>query len=264
VIRLVENGVIAEAKFIANHVPQKRPAPAITNTMLSQPEDPAAHHHGVLAEPPAELSPQHRMLLQWPAYAPMHVSRDNAAILLNLLWPLGIANYLESNVQSPVNTNMLSRFASTSGWKLGREENGAAYFNKVHALSLTPDQEALAVGVADNCYRPCCNNSTFFQDCNHGSALFGLLQLGAAQGLTESDLYEEALVFNAFWFPDHYVQTMLYLTFVQGKAWEEIDPAVVMGFDYSAIGPWRDVVKARLDNYPNLVPKPASSVNCAA
>ncbi len=40
---------------------------------------------------------------------------------------------------------------------------------------------------------------------NHGSALRGLLQLGASQGLSEEELYREALAFNSFWFPQNSV-----------------------------------------------------------
>ena len=41
----------------------------------------------------------------------------------------------------------------------------------------------MVISIAKNAYRSCCDNSTFFQDCNHGWALLGLLQLGAGQGL---------------------------------------------------------------------------------
>jgi hypothetical protein len=99
---------------------------------------------------------------------------------------------MSTNKTSPVNGVSLFNLPSTGGWTLGKEENGGAYFNEFRIVELTPEQEALVTRIAKNTYRPCCNNSTFFQDCNHGSALLGLLELGASQGLTADELYQEA------------------------------------------------------------------------
>ena len=117
---------------------------------------------------PTNLPSEFRSMLRWPIDKPIHLTRDNAGIYINLLWPLGLSNQLPSNENSPVNGEYRTKLASTSGWTLGR--NGPDYFNSLKIVELTADQEALAVGVADNVFRPCCNNSTFFQDCNHGSA----------------------------------------------------------------------------------------------
>ena len=57
--------------------------------------------------------------------------------------------------------------------------------NRHRIVALSPEQEALAAAVAETVFQQaCCNNSTLYQDCNHGSAMLGLLELGAAQGLT--------------------------------------------------------------------------------
>lgn len=183
---------------------------------------------------PDRLPPEQRLLLFWPSHRPIKLTRENAGIYVNLLWPIGFANRLGANENSPINGDALPTFASTAGWTLGREENGAAYFNRYRVLDLTAQQEELAVSVAKRTYRPCCDNSTFFQDCNHGSALFGLLQLGAAQGLREAELFHEALTFNSFWFPSHYVQIALYLELIEKRDWAEADPVQLMGPEYSA------------------------------
>lgn len=133
-----------------------------------------------------------------------------------------------TNARSPLNGPSLLTFASTAGWNLGEAVNGGEYFNKLPIVELTPEQEALATRLAKSTYRPCCDNSTFFQDCNHGSALLGLLELGAAQGLSEDELFSEALAFNSFWFPDNYLRTALYFKVVKGKDWAEVDPRLVM------------------------------------
>ncbi len=153
-------------------------------------------------------------------------------------------------------------FASTGGWNIGKEENGGAYFNKFKIVELTPEQEALVMKIAENSYRPCCDNSTFFQDCNHGSALLGLIQLGASQGLSEEELWREALAFNSFWFPDTYIVTGLYFKAVKNTDWKDVDPQLVMGKDYSSgSGSYR--VQSEVANIPNLVPQQqGGGANC--
>jgi len=158
ILRLVENGVIDPKKFTALY-----------------------ENRGGL---PAEL----RNILTERSDKPILLTRDNANIYLNLFWPLGLANYMEGNNKSPVNSSSLFNFASTGGWTLGKEQNGGAYFNKFKIVQLTKEQEDIVIRIASNSYRPCCDNSAFFQDCNHGSALLGLLELGASQGLSEDRL----------------------------------------------------------------------------
>lgn len=201
------------------------------------------------------LPPELKALLAARSEKPILLTRENANYYVNLLWPLGLSNTMSTNAKSPLNGTSLSNYASTGGWNLGKEENGGAYFNKFRIVELTPEQEALVTRIAQNTYRPCCNNSTFFQDCNHGSALLGLLQLGAAQGLTEDELYREALAFNSFWFPHNYIQTALYFKAVKSTDWENVDAREVLGFAYSALGPWSKNVQAEVAKIPNLLPQ---------
>src|SRR3546814_14916977 len=90
-----------------------------------------------------------------------------------------------------------------------------------------------------------------------------LLQLGASQGLTENELYQEALAFNTFWYPQIYVQTALYFKVVEGIDWADVDHRIVMGSRYSAPEPWRTSVGARVARIPKLLPQ-ASDANCGA
>lgn len=190
------------------------------------------------------------------------LTRNNASFYVNLLWPVGLSNHMKSNARSPINGDSLFSFASTGGWNIGKKPNGGSYFNKFDIVALKPEQEDLVTKIAESTYRPCCNNSTFFQDCNHGSALLGMLQLGASQGLNEKELYQEALAFNSFWFADTYVQTALYFKIFENTEWKDVDPVKVMGFDYSAISPWQENVAARLATIPNLFPPPEGGVKC--
>jgi hypothetical protein len=201
---------------------------------------------------PAELEE----LLRRPSHRRIVLTRENAGLLVNLLWPLGLANRMAANSESPLNGPMLSRFASTGGWSLGKEPNGGVYFNRFTIVALTARQQALVTRVARNSFRPCCNNSTFFQDCNHGSALLGLLALGASQGLNETMLYREALAFNSFWFPEHYAHTALYFKAVRNTEWRRVDPRLVMSADFSSGSGWRANVAGELQRL-GLLPKPA-------
>ncbi len=203
------------------------------------------------------LPDEFKNVLSMSSTKPILLTADNANFYVNLLWPIGLSNYMATNKQSPVNGKNLFGFASTGGWNLGKASNGGAYFNKLDIVNLTAEQEALVTNIAQNSYRPCCNNSTFFQDCNHGSALLGLLELGASQGLTEADLYREALAFNSFWFPPNYIDIGLYFKAVKNIDWENVDPKVVLGKEYSsATGNYQ--IQADVAKIPNLIP-PAPS-----
>ncbi len=195
-------------------------------------------------------------ILTAPSNKPILLTRDNASFYVNLLWPIGLANQMDSNNSSPINRDngkSLFNFASTGGWNLGKEKNGGAYFNKLDIVKLTPEQEVLVTKIAQNSYRPCCNNSTFFQDCNHGSALLGLLQLGASQGLSEDELWREALAFNSFWFSQQYIYNGLYFKVVKGIDWDKVDPKVIMGKDFSS-GSGSGNIQAEVAKIPNLIP----------
>ncbi len=232
VVKLVENGVIDKGKF------------------------------GRLYQERGGLPDDLQDVLTKSSDKPILLTRENANYYVNLIWPLGLSNYMSTNKKSPVFGDSLFNFASTGGWKLGREENGGTYFNKFQIVKLSPQQEALVTKIAENTYRPCCDNSTFFQDCNHGSALLGILQLGASQGLSEEELYRDALAFNSFWFPHNYIQTALYFKVVKNTDWEDVNPQEVMGYDYSAVSQWSKNVAEEIAKIPNLIPQDERGGSC--
>lgn len=207
---------------------------------------------------PRELA----QLLDYPSYRPILLTPTNARLYVNLLWPLGLANRMAGNKASPLNGPDGSRFASTGGWTLGRHANGGTYFNTLTIVPLSAGQEALVVRVAQHSFRPCCNNSTFFQDCNHGSALLGMLALGASQGLGEDDLYREALAFNSFWFPEHYTHIALYFKVVDGIDWSKVDARIALSANFSSASGMQANVSRPLQQR-GLVPAQAGS-QCSA
>jgi len=232
ILKLVEYGVIDRGEFFAIY---RRSGPNLAefDTVLSEPSD-----------------------------RPILLTAANASRYVDLLWPIGLANHMAANAKSPLYGNPV-QLASTAGWTLGREKNGIVYFDKFPIVRLTPEQEGRVVEIAKATYRPCCDNSTFFQDCNHGSALLGLLQLGASQGLNNNDLYREALAFNAFWFPDSYVQTALFFKVVRKTEWANVNPKFVLGFRYSAASSWERRVAARVGAIRGLIPpSPSGGAGC--
>ncbi len=185
-------------------------------------------------------------LLGAPSDDPILFSEQTAPYLVNLLWPLGLATRASFNEESPIHTLRIPGFASTGGWTLGREQNGYVYFNQVDAIKMTDEEQAMVLDVARKTFRPCCDNSTFFQDCNHGSALLGLLELAASQGATAEGLYGIALTANSFWFPEYYAKTALYFSHFHHKTWSELAPKLILGPDFSSLSGWEKNVNDRL------------------
>ncbi|BCX15741.1 MAG: hypothetical protein KatS3mg097_633 [Candidatus Parcubacteria bacterium] len=177
---------------------------------------------------------------------PIVINNETANYLLTLFWPLGLSNKTEFNENIPFSKKDLPYLASTGGWWLGEKNNGVEYFNKCEIIKLTPEQESIVYEVAQNTYRPCCNNSTFAQDCNHGSALLGALELAASQGYSKDELYKLALQLNSFWFPDNYVKIALYKKLVENQDWQNINPKEIMSIKYSSISGYLQNVEKKL------------------
>ncbi|HEC13727.1 MAG TPA: hypothetical protein ENI80_10875 [Acidiferrobacteraceae bacterium] len=207
--RLVEAGVIAPQKFKAIYA-KRGGVPAWMEELLTK-----------------------------PSSAPITMSFQSAPYLLNLLWPLGVATQTRFNTRSRLNGPNVGRYASTGGWTLGKASRGGGYFNKVAAVDLNPAQEAVILEAAKHCYRPCCNNSTFFQDCNHGSALLGLYELAASQGASENDLYKIGLIANSYWYPDEYVEMAYFFQKLKSTPWPRLAPKMVLGKTYSSFAGWQ-------------------------
>jgi hypothetical protein len=158
-----------------------------------------------------------------------------------------------NTVSAPFLLNSLPRYASTGGWVLGNNKDGATYFNQVANVPLNAKQERLVLEVAKNIYRPCCNNSTFFQDCNHGSAMLGLLELGASQGQEEEDLYAIALTANTYWFPETYLQMALYFEEIEGKSHNALPSRKLLSRELSSASGFKSNILRKLAQR-NLLP----------
>lgn len=195
------------------------------------------------------LPPWVAALLTGPSDAPIRLSAETAPYLLTLLWPVGLATRASFNADSPTNGKYLPRLASTAGWTLGREANGAAYFDKVDALTLTPAREALVQQVAERTFRPCCDNSALFQDCNHGSAMLGFLELGISQDVPRDKLLRLAKALNGYWYPDKYIAMALVFARRDGISWNNVPSEKALGADYSSLSGWRTNVARPLAKF---------------
>src|SRR3990167_7082493 len=171
------------------------------------------------------------------------ISAQNSGFLLNLFWAFGLANknqILEKGPMTDARYGGASRFASTCGWTLA-EGDAMEHYSAHHFVTLTEAQQALVERVSKNIYRPCCGNSTYFPDCNHGMAMLGLLELMASQGVSESDMYRVALIVNSYWFPDTYLTIAKYFE-NRGINWENVDPKEILSSAYSSASGYQQVL----------------------
>ena len=139
------------------------------------------------------------------------------------------------------------RFASTDGWTLAAKPVIELYAS-LDLIPLTAEQQKRVEEVATAVYRPCCDNSTLFPDCNHGMAMLGLLELMASRGATTDQMFEAAKYINAFWFPQ---QTLEIAIYIQTNDWVDFataDPREVVGKSLSSASGFKAVHEALLED----------------
>lgn len=167
------------------------------------------------------------------------VTEENAPVVLNFLWALGLGNKNQILEQGPMmdpRYGGAGNFASTGGWTLAK--GGAMQHYNMHVLIvLTPEEQTLVEGVSKNIYRPCCDNPTYFPDCNHGMAMLGFLELLAGQGVSEDEMYKAALALNIYWFPGTY-ETIAEYTKEKGI---NVSPKEMLGINYSSSSGFQNV-----------------------
>src|SRR3989344_7431574 len=181
----------------------------------------------------AKLMPGHKKLLLEGSDENISFTPENAMFNLNMLWALGLVNKNPILTEGNISTyEERGRFASTGGWTLGAKP-GWELLATATIIVLTPEQQALVEEVTENVFRPCCNNSTAFPDCNHGMAALALAELMALQGATREQIYDALLVANSYWFTQHYVNVAALLE-QEGKSWESADAKELLGAQYSS------------------------------
>ncbi|GMQ78769.1 MAG: hypothetical protein BMS9Abin02_1304 [Anaerolineae bacterium] len=163
--------------------------------------------------------------------APVVVDRDSAYFLLNFLWAFGLTNQnplLDEGPLMEYSEGDIGRFASTGGWTLGKRPATELY-SSASLVPLTSEQQARLENVSYNVYRPCCNNNTAFADCNHGMAMLGLLEIMAAQGASEDEMFEAAKYMNSFWFPQQALETAAFFQATLNLEYNDVDGRMAVG-----------------------------------
>lgn len=184
------------------------------------------------------------------------INRENSYFLLNFFWALGLANenpILTEGDIAQYGDGKIGSFASTGGWTIATKDL-EDYYSATSIIDLTDEQQALVEEVSSNIYRPCCGNSTAFPDCNHGMALLGALQLMAANGATEDDMYEASKYINAYWFPSTYNDLAMYFKATQDQDFEDIDGKTILSKEFSSSGGYQS--KKAAMQQQGLLPEP--------
>ncbi len=182
------------------------------------------------------LDEEERRLLYEKGNGTLRIDAKNAGFLLNMLWALGLGqkdSILEDGPMRDPRYGGAERFASTGGWSLAKGDAMTHYGKHRFMPALTAEQQALVEEVSKNVFRPCCDNSTYFPDCNHGMAMLGLLELMASQGATDDQMYRTALQVNAYWFPSQYL-TVAKAFKKRGIEWKDVDPKEALSASYSS------------------------------
>ena len=181
------------------------------------------------------LSNEMKTMLRGENNNNVKITAENSGVILNLLWALGLGSkneILEKGPMTDKNYGGADRFASTGGWTLATGE-AMDHYSRHQFFNLTPVEQQLVEQVSKNIYRPCCGNSTYFPDCNHGMAMLGLLELMASQGVSEKEMYKVALQVNSFWFPDTYLTIATYMQ-NKGVEWKDVNPQEMLGVNFSS------------------------------
>lgn len=209
------------------------------------------------------LTEEQLAILKDGSDAQIVIKRDNAYFLLNFFWAFGLANENPVLTEGPMMQNgpdQVTRFASTGGWTLASKPVIKVYAN-TPIVTLTEEQQALLENVATQVYRPCCNNPTHFPDCNHGMAMLGMLELMAAQGAAQDELFEAAKYANAFWYSQQTMELATFFKATQKADFAQVDPQQLVGRNFSSAAGFQDIHQWLVSN-GELQQAPSGGSSC--
>ena len=181
------------------------------------------------------LNSDEESILKEGSDAKVHIDADNGQFVVDLLWAVGLAQKSIVYDEGPLGKeykNEQGNFASTGGWNLAKGE-ATDYLNKFDLIPLTEGQQEKVAKISKNVYRPCCGNSTWFPDCNHGMAALAAIEMMVANGVSDEEIYRNILKLNSFWFPGTYTTTATYFL-RQGVPWDKVDAKAVLGKEFSS------------------------------
>lgn len=181
------------------------------------------------------LTDEQKKILSGEADIPVKIDSTNSQFVVDLLWAIGLAQKSIIYEEGPMGKEYKSdrgNFASTGGWTLAKG-NATQYLNKFDLITLSSEQQKRVKDISMNVYRPCCDNSTWFPDCNHGMAALAAIEMMVAKNLSDDEIYRNVLKLNSFWFPDAYLTAAVYFD-NQGVSWDNVDAKKVLGKDFSS------------------------------
>ena len=190
------------------------------------------------------LTDEQRKILEEGGDNPIKIDGTSGQFVVDMLWAIGLAQKSIVYDEGPLGKeykNEQGNFASTGGWTLAKGD-AVKYLNKFDLIPLTDEQQVRVGEIAKNVYRPCCGNSTWFPDCNHGMAALAAIELMVSKNLPDEEIYKNVLKLNSFWFPDTYLTTAVYFS-RQGTAWDKVDAKEVLGVTYSSGQGAADITK---------------------
>ena len=182
------------------------------------------------------LNEEHLAILQGSSPAQLVFNRENAYFLLNFFWALGLTNTNPVLTEGPMvrdGRENAVNYASTGGWSLAAKPVQDLYAS-VELVPLTPEQQERLEAVAQEVYRPCCDNPTDFPDCNHGMAMLGLLELMASQGASEDEMLQAAKYANAYWYPQQTLELATYFKVSQKADFDRADSRQLVSRRFSS------------------------------
>ena len=198
-----------------------------------------------------KLTPEQEEILTKGTDKKIMINAANGQFVVDMLWALGLAQKSIVYEEGPMGKEYKDKagnFASTGGWSLARG-NAMEHLNRYDLIKLTPEQQKKVGEIAQNVYRPCCGNSTWFPDCNHGMAALAIIELLVAGNVDEATIYRKLLGFNSFWFADSYLYVATYFA-RQGIPWGEVDAKAILGKEYSSAQGAQAIMK-KVGQLPN-------------
>lgn len=196
------------------------------------------------------LTAEQLKLLTQGRDGPVVINQQNAYFLLNFLWAVGLTNQNRLLTEGPMqqySKGDIGSFASTGGWTIGKKPATELYAS-TSLIKLTSEQQTRLETVAQGVYRPCCNNHTAFPDCNHGMAMLGLLELMAAQGASEDEMFAAAKYINAFWFPQQMLELAVVYKVSKNQDFAQIDARELVGPNLSSVTGYQQAHQWLADN----------------
>lgn len=179
------------------------------------------------------LSAEQERVLREGSDEPIVINFENARFVLNFFWALGLVNENVLLTEGPMvehSGGNIGGYASTGGWSLGSRPATALYASQA-LVALTVEQQARLEDVANNVYRPCCDNHTGFPDCNHGMAMLGILELLASQDASTDEMFAAAKAINGFWFPQQSLHAAAFFKATMNLDYADTDPRMATGPD---------------------------------